>query len=120
MLLVTYPTTIFTERLFLRLLDSSSDADCVTGLTIMRDSGGVQNSGHERLNLKSIDHYRRKNAMDAPRQEFCTRAVAPSSGTFLVYLGNDDSTSSIGQISMSFRAEAPCPDLGYDPFFLCN
>lgn len=109
-----YPTTLRTSRLFLRLIDRDSDNDCLTAVAIMGDSGGVEKSGHESLGLDSVEQYRNHLDQDAPRPELCTRTGPPSCRTFLVFEGHDDTTDSIGLIGMSFRAELPFPDIGYD------
>ena len=87
-MLTTYPTTLSTPRLHLRLLDPTLDSDCNAIVQIVNE-GSDSKSGHERLGVKTVDDSRWKLKRDHVPQELCLNAKVPMSNTFLVYAKED-------------------------------
>lgn len=107
--------TVTTSRLMLKMIDPDNTSECHQLMSLYDNhlSGAKANDRDERW-------IRRKHEVMGPNAQFCTLAPPPKGIYFLIYLlpptdgqermKRDDP---IGHLTMNFRPEMPCPDLGY-------
>ncbi|KAK4505962.1 hypothetical protein PRZ48_003927 [Zasmidium cellare] len=112
-----YPTTLQTPRLTLRLADPDNLSDCQKIISVYNDPHSSI-GGNARVGINTPADVQAKHTAHGPRQEFCTKAVAPKGLFHLTYLRkeNGEDGDLIGFIGLSFRREMPYPDLGYALF----
>ncbi|KAF2160865.1 hypothetical protein M409DRAFT_28745 [Zasmidium cellare ATCC 36951] len=113
------PTVLHTPRLTLRLADPDNPSDCQKIIQIYNDPHSSI-GGNARVGINTPADVHAKHAKHGPRQEFCTKAVAPRGLFHLTFLktSEDDGGEGelIGFIGLSFRPEMPYPDLGFALF----
>lgn len=107
---------ISAERLSLEMVDPESPSDChkLLGLYDGHLGGAKSNNKDQKWIL-------RKHEVMGPKAKFCTLAPPPKGIYFLIYLlsptdeGGKEAQreAPIGHLTMNFRPEMPCPDLGY-------
>lgn len=114
------PTELRADRLILRSVDMGIDADCAKVNCVRCNAVGGPT--HEpQPEPEAIRQVRYKNRVHGPRQELCTRAPAPASIYWLLWLPtsagrapeSEDLGNLVGIVAMSFRQEMPYPDQGY-------
>ena len=96
-----YSVTLRTERLILKFADINNDDDCQKILGSLKLKVGDDEGGYPKLGMNTIADLRKRASVVAPIPRLCTKAAAPPTSFFLVYLPN--ANDSIGDAHVSFK-----------------
>ncbi|UJO13193.1 uncharacterized protein CLAFUR5_02397 [Fulvia fulva] len=105
------PNVLHTERLVLRFADPNSESDCSKILHVLHGNGMTAATLG---NIKDV-HTRHKDF--APKSGWCAKAPVSDRQFHLIYRKSKSTESGseevLGWITMNFRPEMACPDIGY-------